>query len=160
MPQQTAPSRLYWSIGPNSYRVRIFLAEKGIELPRVYVDFDKGEHKAPAFMKLNSLGQVPVLVLDDGTDDELMTITFENAGAKGQQSVPTNVGKLAEQEFVVFAKGVTASIVKKTADTRPLIKFGGDREVTNGNPDAVATYVYGTDDSGKLQLRLQKRRRL
>lgn len=59
--------RLYQGIGPNSYRVRIFLAEKGIDLPRVEVDLMKGEHKAPAFLRLNSLGQVPVLVLGDGT---------------------------------------------------------------------------------------------
>jgi glutathione S-transferase len=36
-------------------------------VPRTYLDFEKDEHKAPQFLKLNSLGQVPVLVLDDGT---------------------------------------------------------------------------------------------
>ncbi|BCH21788.1 glutathione S-transferase [Mesorhizobium sp. L-8-10] len=59
--------KLYQSIGPNSYRVRIFMAEKGIELPSVQIDFARMEHKAPEFLKLNSLGQVPVLELDDGT---------------------------------------------------------------------------------------------
>jgi glutathione S-transferase len=58
---------LYCGIGPNSYRVRIFMAEKGIDLPRVEIDLMKGEHKSPEFLKLNSLGQIPVLVLDDGT---------------------------------------------------------------------------------------------
>ena len=37
--------RLYCGIGPNSYRVRIFMAEKGIDLPRVEIDITKGEHK-------------------------------------------------------------------------------------------------------------------
>ena len=59
--------QLHCGIGPNSYRVRIFMAEKGIDLPRVEVDLMKGEHKLPEFLKLNSLGQIPVLVLDDGT---------------------------------------------------------------------------------------------
>lgn len=59
--------KLYQGIGPNSYRVRIFMAEKGIELPMVNIDFGKMEHKAPEFLKLNSLGQIPVLELDDGT---------------------------------------------------------------------------------------------
>lgn len=59
--------RLYCGIGPNSYRVRIFIAEKGIDVPKVEVDLMKGEHKAPEFLKLNSLGQIPVLELDDGT---------------------------------------------------------------------------------------------
>ncbi|TIM29549.1 MAG: glutathione S-transferase family protein [Mesorhizobium sp.] len=59
--------KLYCGIGPNSYRVRIFMAEKGIDVPRVDVDLTKGEHKSPQFLELNSLGQIPVLVLDDGT---------------------------------------------------------------------------------------------
>jgi glutathione S-transferase len=59
--------KLYQGIGPNSYRVHIFLAEKGLEVPLVEVDFSKGEHKTPGFLKLNSLGQIPVLVLADGT---------------------------------------------------------------------------------------------
>jgi glutathione S-transferase len=59
--------KLYVAPGPNSYRVRIFMAEKGISLPLVELDYGKREHKSPEFLKLNSLGQVPVLVLDDGT---------------------------------------------------------------------------------------------
>ena len=59
--------KLYVAPGPNSYRVRIFMAEKGIELPLVELDYAKREHKSPQFLKLNSLGQVPVLELDDGT---------------------------------------------------------------------------------------------
>ena len=59
--------KLYVAPGPNSYRVRIFMAEKAITLPLVELDYDKREHKSPEFLKLNSLGQVPVLTLDDGT---------------------------------------------------------------------------------------------
>ncbi|WP_274630315.1 glutathione S-transferase family protein [Arvimicrobium flavum] len=58
--------KLHCGIGPNSYRVRIFMAEKGIDLPLVEVDLMKGEHKSREFLKLNSLGQIPVLELDDG----------------------------------------------------------------------------------------------
>lgn len=58
--------KLYSAPGPNSYRVRIFMAEKGITLPISEIDFGKREHRSPEFLKLNSLGQVPVLVLDNG----------------------------------------------------------------------------------------------
>jgi len=51
---------------PNPRRVRIFLAEKGIDLPETPVNMMKGEHKSPDFKALNSLGQLPTLVLDDG----------------------------------------------------------------------------------------------
>ena len=52
---------------PNPRRVRIFLAEKGIDLPETPVDIMKREHKSPEHRARNSLGQVPTLELDDGT---------------------------------------------------------------------------------------------
>jgi glutathione S-transferase len=52
---------------PNPRRVRIFLAEKGIDLPETPVNLMKREHKSPEHRARNSLGQVPTLVLDDGT---------------------------------------------------------------------------------------------
>ena len=52
---------------PNPRRVRIFLAEKGIELPETPVNMMQREHKSPEFRAKNSLGQIPALELDDGT---------------------------------------------------------------------------------------------
>ena len=52
---------------PNPRRVRIFLAEKGIDLVETPVDLATREHKSPEYRGMNSLGQVPTLVLDDGT---------------------------------------------------------------------------------------------
>lgn len=52
---------------PNPRRVRIFLAEKGLQVPLVQVDMMKGEHKSPEFLRRNPSGKVPVLELDDGT---------------------------------------------------------------------------------------------
>ena len=52
---------------PNPRRVRIFLAEKGVDLPETKVDMMKREHKSPEFRAKNSMGQIPALELDDGT---------------------------------------------------------------------------------------------
>jgi glutathione S-transferase len=52
---------------PSPRRVRIFLAEKGINVPKVPVDLAKLEQKSESFSSLNPLQRVPVLVLDDGT---------------------------------------------------------------------------------------------
>jgi len=52
---------------PNPRRVRIFLAEKGVELAETPVSLMKREHKSPEHRARNSLGQVPTLELDDGT---------------------------------------------------------------------------------------------
>lgn len=54
-------------VAPNPRRVRIFLAEKGIEVPMVQVDLGKGEHKQADYSKINALQRTPSLVLDDGT---------------------------------------------------------------------------------------------
>jgi glutathione S-transferase len=52
---------------PNPRRVRIFLAEKGISVPLVQVDLQKGEHKTPEFLRKHPSGKIPALELDDGT---------------------------------------------------------------------------------------------
>lgn len=52
---------------PNPRRVRIFIAEKGMEIPTVQVDFAKMEQQSEAFQKLNPWCTAPVLELDDGT---------------------------------------------------------------------------------------------
>lgn len=58
--------KLYSSIGPNPRLVRLFLAEKGVELPVQQVDIIAGENRRPAFLALNPSGATPVLELDDG----------------------------------------------------------------------------------------------
>lgn len=54
-------------LAPNPRRVRIFLAEKGIQVPTEELDLMKGELKTESFTNLNRLQKVPVLLLDDGT---------------------------------------------------------------------------------------------
>lgn len=50
----------------HAHRARLFLSLVGVPYETVPVDLRGGEHKAPAFLKLNPFGQVPVLD-DDGT---------------------------------------------------------------------------------------------
>jgi glutathione S-transferase len=52
---------------PNPRRVRIFLAEKGIDVPVETIDLGALEHKSERFTALNPLQRLPVLELDDGT---------------------------------------------------------------------------------------------
>lgn len=58
--------KLLNAASPNGARVAVFLAEKGIALPIETVDLFAGEAQTDAFLDRNSLGQVPVLDLDDG----------------------------------------------------------------------------------------------
>jgi len=60
--------KLYDSkVAPNPRRVRIFLAEKGVEVPTVQVDIGSGENRKPPYIDKNPLGGTPMLELDDGT---------------------------------------------------------------------------------------------
>ena len=56
-----------FTMAPNPRRVRVFLAEKGIEVPYAQVDIGKGENRKPEFLAKNPMGGVPVLELDDET---------------------------------------------------------------------------------------------
>ncbi|NQY15642.1 MAG: glutathione S-transferase family protein [Henriciella sp.] len=60
--------KLYdYKAGPNPRRVRIYLAEKGIDVPLVHTDIVKRAQKTPEFLAKNPIGSIPVLELDDGT---------------------------------------------------------------------------------------------
>jgi glutathione S-transferase len=54
-------------IAPNPRRVRIFLAEKGVDVPVRQVDIGSQENRKPPFLAKNPFGGLPVLELDDGT---------------------------------------------------------------------------------------------
>lgn len=52
---------------PSPRRVRIFIAEKGLDIPVREVDLKSGEHLQPEFRAKNPDCTVPALELDDGT---------------------------------------------------------------------------------------------
>ncbi len=52
---------------PSPRRVRVFMAEKNLDIPTVQVDLRNGEHLTPKFRAINPHCTVPVLELDDGT---------------------------------------------------------------------------------------------
>lgn len=52
---------------PNSRRVRIFLAEKGVTVTLAAVDLGKREQHGDAYRAINPRRVVPTLVLEDGT---------------------------------------------------------------------------------------------
>ena len=59
--------KFYNSIGPNPHVVRMFMAERGINLPTETVDLPSGENRKGEFLKVNPAGQTPALLLDDGS---------------------------------------------------------------------------------------------
>ena len=51
---------------PNPRRVRVFLAEKGVDIPRVNINLYRHEQLSPEYRTLNPAGTVPLLETDDG----------------------------------------------------------------------------------------------
>jgi len=58
--------QLYDSFGPNPRAMRMFLAEKGIDIPRKDVDLMKAENRKAPYTDRNPGGQLPALELDNG----------------------------------------------------------------------------------------------
>src|SRR6202043_3901110 len=56
-----------FTLAPSPRRVRIFLAEKEIEVELVQVDIMRNANRTPEFYKKNPLGSLPILELDDGS---------------------------------------------------------------------------------------------
>jgi glutathione S-transferase len=55
------------SPGPNPRIVRMFLLEKGITIPFQEIDILEGQNRQNTYLDLNPAGQLPSLILDNGT---------------------------------------------------------------------------------------------
>ena len=58
--------KFYDSVGPNPGVVKMFMAEKGIDIPRHIIDLLKGENRQAAYGKINPHGTTPALETDEG----------------------------------------------------------------------------------------------
>lgn len=104
--------KLYTGLGPNPRVVRIFMAEKGIELPLVIVDIMANENRQAAHVARNPAGQLPTLELDDGT--MLAEILPICEYLEERQPSPSLVGTTAEERAIVrmWTRRIDLSIVE------------------------------------------------
>jgi glutathione S-transferase len=58
--------KFYNSVGPNPRVVKMFMAEKGLDIPRVEVDLMAGDNRREPHLARNPAGQMPTLELDGG----------------------------------------------------------------------------------------------
>ena len=88
--------KLHTSIGPNPRVVKMFLAEKGLEIPFVTVDLMGGENRKPPYnATVNPAGQTPALELDDGSTVTEITAICEYL--EERQPSPPLIGTNAEE---------------------------------------------------------------
>ncbi len=88
--------KLYNSIGPNPRMVRMFMAEKGFDVPRVDVDLLRGENRREPYLMVNPSGQCPALELDDGTVLAEITAICEYVDEK-KKDTPSLIGDTPEE---------------------------------------------------------------
>jgi glutathione S-transferase len=88
--------KFYNSLGPNPHVVRMFMKEKGLDVPFAEVDIMSGENRQGEYMKVNVLGQMPALELDDGT--AICEITAICEYLEDKQPEPPLIGSTAEEK--------------------------------------------------------------
>jgi len=76
--------------------VRMFMAEKGIDLPKVEVDLRGGENRREPYLQVNPSGQSPALELDDGTVLAEITAICEYLD-EIKKDTPSLIGDTAEE---------------------------------------------------------------
>ncbi len=59
--------RLYWAAGTGAIAPEVMLEAAGTAFERIVVDLAAGEHRRADYLAVNPVGEVPALVLPDGT---------------------------------------------------------------------------------------------
>ncbi len=87
--------QLYDSLGPNPRALRMYLAEKGISIPKKDVDLLGAENRKPPYTDRNPGGQLPALELDNGKCIGETVAIFEYLEEK--HPTPSLIGATAEE---------------------------------------------------------------
>ena len=108
--------KLFNSMGPNPHVVRIFAAEKGIELELHEVDLMAGENRQNDFLKINPAGQLPALQLDNGDIVTEITAICEYLDEQGETS--SLIGTTAEEraETRMWVRRIDLGIAENVAN--------------------------------------------
>ncbi len=91
--------KLYNGLGPNPQVVRMFIAEKGLDIPVQDVDLMAGENRQQAHLARNPAGGLPVLELDDGSF--LSEITAICEYLEDRHPTPALIGSTPEEKAAV-----------------------------------------------------------
>lgn len=168
------PLKLYdFEDAPNPRRTRGFMVEKGVNVPRERVDLARGEHRSEAFLRINPLGQVPVLELDDGTiiaesiaicryleelhpeptlfgDDAPARARIEMWNRRVEFQLLRTIGDVAAHTDPLFADRVEQNAAYAAVQRRAAADKWGwlDRELANGRSFVAGTAFSVADLTG------------
>ena len=172
--------RLYNGVSPNGARVEIFMAEKDIVIPVVPINVPAGETRESDFLKRNSLAEIPVLELDDGShltesvaicryletlhptpplfgEDALSQARIEMWNRRMELKVFNAIGDFARHEFEFFkSRGqVPEFAVFRRREFAEILSWL-DRELSDGRPFIAGQAFSIADITGMATLILMK----
>lgn len=109
--------KLYNSVGPNPHAVRMFMAEKGIDLELQDVDIRGGESRQQTYLDtVNSRGQCPVLVMENGEHLTEISVICEYLDEKFPQNSLIGDTAEARAETRMWLRRVDLSICEPLAN--------------------------------------------
>ena len=108
--------KLYNSIGPNPHMVRMFIAEKGLNIPVEDIDIMAGANRQGDFLKVNPQGQCPALITDSGVLVSEVTVICEYL--EELNPAPSLIGGTAAEraETRMWARRVDINICEPMAN--------------------------------------------
>ena len=103
---------MYDSVGPNPRMVRMFMAEKGFEVPTTKIDIRGGENRQGPYLEKNPSGQTPALLLDNGKILSEITAICEYVDEVGKG--PSLIGSTPEEraETRMWTRRIDLNIVE------------------------------------------------
>lgn len=146
--------KLYnWQFAPNCRRVRMFILEKGIEMPAISEVIGEGMKLQPGYIQMWRPAMVPLLELDDGTRiSEALAITryFEDMHPEPNLLGSTPV----ERAFVLMWErpGYDEGIVGTAEVVRNSMEVFHDRGLP-GFGDEVVVQIPALIDRGRQRVR-------
>ena len=114
--------KLYWAKGSGAMAPQALFEEIGVEYEKIVIDFDKDEHKSDAFLSVNPMGQIPALVLPDGTlmtETAAMLVQIVDRHPEAKLAPPASSGERARFLRWLFS-WVRTSIPRFCASTTPI----------------------------------------
>ena len=108
--------KLLNSMGPNPKVVRMYMAERGIEIEVQEIDLMAGENRQQAYLELNPAGPLPALVLDNG--DILSEITAICEYLEEKEGASSIIGETAQErgETRMWLRRIDLGIMENLAN--------------------------------------------